>query len=79
MAKGVTVPAEGFATRSGLIQEERVRMASAFAALLLAALALSGGLLWREHARAHAVRAPAADTARLTGSQPGPGPVPASR
>ena len=50
MAK--SVPVEGFATRSGLIQEERRRVAGAFAALLLAALVLSGGLLWREHSRA---------------------------
>jgi hypothetical protein len=35
-------------------------MAGAFAALLLAALVLSGGLLWREHARALAASPPAA-------------------
>ncbi|HVO20290.1 MAG TPA: hypothetical protein VMU15_13595 [Anaeromyxobacter sp.] len=66
MAKSVPVPVEGFATRSGLIQEERLRVAGAFAALLLAALVLSGGLLWREHARArdHRPPPPAAAEAR---------------
>jgi hypothetical protein len=49
MAKAVQL--EAFPTRDGLLQEERLRVAGAFAALLTAALVLAGGLIWREHAR----------------------------
>lgn len=43
--------------------EEGMRIAGAFAVLVAALLMLSGGLLWREHARIHApatARPPAA-------------------
>lgn len=66
MAKAVQLPVEAYPTRSGLFQEERLRVAGAFAALLTAALILSGGLLWREHTRlkAQSPSPPAAATAR---------------
>ncbi len=50
---------EAFPTRDGPLQEERLRVAGAFAALLIAALVLAGGLIWREHARSEATAAPA--------------------
>jgi len=38
--------------RDGLVQREGLRVIGVLAALLIAALVMTGGLLWREHARA---------------------------
>jgi len=37
-------------TSTGLMEAEMLRMAGAFAALIVAALLLAAGLIWREHA-----------------------------
>jgi hypothetical protein len=44
-------------------QREAVRIVGALAALLASALLATGGLLWREHARAHPQSSPPAASA----------------
>jgi hypothetical protein len=57
-------PAREIHASDPFLRRESVRLVGALVALLASTLLATGGLLWREHARAHAQSAPAAAAPR---------------